>query len=91
MSTTGICTHPRPGALRRRAAVPAVAALALLLAAAPRAEAAVELGGKGKDAKAKLSADFRLRFEADWDSQNASGVARDDRTGPASGCGSASR
>ena len=31
-------------------------------------------------AKFKISADFRLRAEHDFDSQNSSGVARDDRT-----------
>ncbi len=33
----------------------------------------------GKEGRAELSADFRLRFEADFDSQTAAGTARDDR------------
>jgi hypothetical protein len=37
---------------------------------------AVELGEEGK---VKLSADFRFRLEADWDSQRADGRPRDDR------------
>ncbi len=37
---------------------------------------AAELGG---DSRFKLSADFRLRFEADWDSQTAGGEKREDR------------
>lgn len=53
-----------------------MAVLLLLLSPLP-ALSAIELG---KDARVKLSADFRLRLESDWDSQNADGVTRDDRT-----------
>ena len=33
----------------------------------------------GESGKARLQADLRIRFEADWDSQRANGTLRDDR------------
>jgi hypothetical protein len=50
-----------------------------LLALAAKADAATGLNFIDSNTNLTFYGDIRLRYEADWDSQNAAGVARDDR------------
>jgi len=59
-----------------RPTVRAILGTLLLLAPTWAAHAGI---GLADDGRLTLSGDFRLRFEADWDSQRANGSERDDR------------
>ena len=64
----------RADAVRARLHVTALIALLPMTAAPSLADVAID-----EDGKLKISVDFRLRVEADWDSQTAAGEERDDR------------